>query len=151
MSRSSSSEKTELKIVDKRLLVGADPNDPSMYTELPNAQEKKAKQLPDPTGYRILCHPIAKEKKTEGGVIKADITLDHEDLLSVVLFVAKMGPDCYKDEKRFPSGPYCKEGDIIIARAHAGRRLKIHNQEWRIINDDEVEATVEDPRGISRA
>jgi co-chaperonin GroES (HSP10) len=68
-----------------------------------------------------------------------------------VLFVIKMGPDAYKDEKRFPSGPYCKTGDFVLVRPHAGTRLKIHGREFRIINDDSVEGVVEDPRGISRS
>jgi co-chaperonin GroES (HSP10) len=65
--------------------------------------------------------------------------------------VLKMGPDCYKDEKRFPSGPWCQEGDFILTRPMAGSRVKIHGREFRLINDDSVEGVVEDPRGISRA
>lgn len=113
--------------------------------------EDRAKQLPDPSGYRILCAIPDIEEKTEGGIIKADITIQHEELLTVTLFVLKIGPDAYKDEKRFPSGPWCKEGDFILARPHAGTRVKIHGREFRIINDDSVEAVVEDPRGIRRA
>lgn len=112
---------------------------------------ERPKQVPDPSGYRILCAVPDVEKKTEGGIIKADITMHHEELLTVVLFVMKMGPDCYKDESRFPSGPWCKEGDFILVRPHAGTRVKIHGKEFRIINDDAVEAVVEDPRGIKRA
>jgi co-chaperonin GroES (HSP10) len=113
--------------------------------------EERAKQLPDPSGYRILCGVPEIEKSTEGGILKADITLHHEELLTTVLFVIKMGPDCYKDASRFPSGPWCKEGDFVLVRPHAGTRLKIHGREFRIINDDSVEGVVEDPRGISRA
>lgn len=113
--------------------------------------EERAKQLPDPSGYRLLCGIPEIEKTTEGGIIKADITLHHEELLATVLFVLKVGPDAYKDEKRFPNGPWCKEGDFVLVRPHAGSRLKIHGREFRIINDDAVEAVVEDPRGISRA
>ena len=113
--------------------------------------EERARQLPDPSGYRILCAIPDIEEKTEGGIIKADITIQHEELLTVTLFVLKVGPDAYKDEKRFPSGPWCKEGDFILARPHAGTRVKIHGREFRIINDDSVEAVVEDPRGIRRA
>jgi co-chaperonin GroES (HSP10) len=113
--------------------------------------EERPKQLPDPSGYRILCALPDIEEKTEGGIIKADITLQHEELLTVTLFVMKLGPDCYKDEKRFPSGPWCKEGDFILVRPHAGTRVKIHGREFRILNDDAVEAVVEDPRGIKRA
>jgi co-chaperonin GroES (HSP10) len=117
---------------------------------LPDTDERKAKQLPDPSGYRILCGIPNIEEQYESGILKSDLTLQHEELLTTVLFVVKMGPDCYKDPVRFPSGPWCKEGDFILVRPHAGTRLKIHGREFRIINDDSVEGVVEDPRGISR-
>jgi co-chaperonin GroES (HSP10) len=117
---------------------------------LPDTDEKKAKQLPDPSGYRILCAIPEIDDKYDSGIIKSDITLQHEELLTTVLFVVKMGPDCYKDPSRFASGPWCKEGDFILVRPHAGTRLKIHGREFRIINDDSVEGVVQDPRGISR-
>jgi co-chaperonin GroES (HSP10) len=117
---------------------------------LPDTDERKAKQLPDPSGYRILCGIPNIEEQYESGILKSDLTLQHEELLTTVLFVVKMGPDCYKDAARFPSGPWCKEGDFILVRPHAGTRLKIHGREFRIINDDSVEGVVEDPRGISR-
>ena len=117
---------------------------------LPDTDDRKAKQLPDPSGYRILCGIPNIEEQYESGIIKSDLTLQHEELLTTVLFVVKMGPDCYKDTARFPSGAWCKEGDFILVRPHAGTRLKIHGREFRIINDDSVEGVVEDPRGISR-
>ena len=117
---------------------------------LADTPERKAKQLPDPSGYRILCGIPAIEETYDSGILKSDVTLQHEELLTTVLFVMKMGPDCYKDKERFPSGPWCKEGDFVLVRPHAGTRLKIHGQEFRIINDDSVEGVVEDPRGISR-
>jgi co-chaperonin GroES (HSP10) len=117
---------------------------------LPDTDDRKAKQLPDPSGYRILCGIPNIEEQYESGIIKSDMTLQHEELLTTVLFVVKMGPDCYKDAARFPSGPWCREGDFILVRPHAGTRLKIHGREFRIINDDSVEGVVEDPRGISR-
>lgn len=120
-------------------------------TVLPETAEEKARQLPEPSGYRILCAIPDIEDKFDNGLIKADVTMHHEELLTTVLFVIKMGPDAYKDEKRFPSGPYCKVGDFVLVRPHAGTRLKIHGREFRIINDDSVEGVVEDPRGISRA
>jgi co-chaperonin GroES (HSP10) len=124
---------------------------PKMPDVLKADPERKAKQLPDPSGYRILCALPEIEEKTEGGIIKADITLQHEELLTTTLFVLKLGPDAYSDKTRFPSGPWCKEGDFILVRPHAGTRVKIHGQEFRILNDDSVEAVVEDPRGITRA
>lgn len=117
---------------------------------LPDSPERKAKQLPDPSGYRILCAIPDIEETYDSGILKSDLTLQHEELLTTVLFVLRMGPDCYKDKTRFPSGPWCKEGDFILVRPHAGTRLKIHGREFRIINDDSVEGVVEDPRGISR-
>ena len=132
------------------ILIGQDATDPNNITVLPDSAEEKAKQLPQPSGYRILCAIPEVEGKFESGIVKADITLQHEELLTTVLFVVKLGPDCFKDEKRFPSGPWCKEGDFILVRPHAGTRLKIHGQEFRIINDDSVEGIVQDPRGISR-
>jgi co-chaperonin GroES (HSP10) len=113
--------------------------------------EQRAKQLPEPSGYRILCAVPDVEEKTEGGIYKADVTLHHEELLTTVLFVMKLGPDAYKDQSRFPSGPWCKEGDFVLVRPHAGTRVKIHGKEFRLINDDAVEAVVEDPRGVKRA
>ena len=133
------------------LLIGTNPDNPEDSTVLPETAEQKAKQLPDPSGYRILCAIPDIENRYDSGIVKADITMQHEELLTTVLFVLKMGPDCYKDDKRFPSGPWCKVGDFILVRPHAGTRVKIHGREFRIINDDSVEGVVEDPRGISRA
>ena len=115
--------------------------------------DEKAKQLPAPMGYKILCAIPESEKEfeeSEVGLIKADETMRIEEVLTTVLFVVELGPDCYKDEKRFPSGPWCKQGDFVLVRPNSGSRLLIHGREFRIINDDTVEAVVEDPRGIKR-
>jgi co-chaperonin GroES (HSP10) len=133
------------------IFLASDVNNIEDSTVLPDTDEKKAKQLPDPSGYRILCALPEVEEKTAGGIFKADSTKQYEELTTPVLMVLKLGPDCYKDEKRFPSGPWCKEGDFILTRPMAGSRVKIHGREFRIINDDSVEGVVEDPRGISRA
>ena len=142
---------TEIVGVAAPALVGVDGkvlNAPPQEPEVP--VEDRAKQLPDPQGYRLLCAIPEIEKTTEGGILKADVTLEREELLTTVLFVVKMGPDAYRDEKRFPSGPWCKEGDFVLVRPNAGTRVEIHGREFRIINDDSVEAVVEDPRGIRR-
>jgi len=118
---------------------------------LDKTPEQKAKQLPDPKGYRLLCVVPDADDAYESGIIKADTAKHYEEVLTPTLFVVKLGPDAYKDETRFPSGPSCKEGDFVIVRPNSGTRLKIHGQEFRIINDDSVEAVVEDPRGITRA
>jgi co-chaperonin GroES (HSP10) len=115
------------------------------------SDEEKATQLPEPSGYRILCAIPDMEKEYDGGILKADSTLYREEVLSTVFFVVKMGQDCYQDKTRFPNGPWCKVGDFILARPNSGTRLKIHGREFRIINDDSVEGVVVDPRGITRA
>lgn len=113
--------------------------------------EEKAKQLPKPATYHLLCALPDVDEEYESGLIKAGQTMHFEEVLSPVLFVVSMGPDAYKDEKRFPSGPSCKVGDFVLVRPNTGTRIKIHGREMRIINDDSVEAVVEDPRGIQRA
>ena len=121
---------------------------------LNHSAEQKAKQLPDPRTFRLLCVvPEAMEEyqDSEVGLIKDSKTMHYEEVLTPGLFVGKVGPDAYKDAARFPSGPSCKEGDFVIVRPNSGTRLKIHGREFRIINDDSVEAVVEDPRGITRA
>ena len=127
------------------LLIGADA------TPLPQTDEKKAKMLPKPSGFHILVALPETEEKFESGIVKAEATRYAEEVLSTVFFVVKLGPDCYKDKTRFPTGAWCKEGDFVLARPYSGTRLKIHGREFRIINDDTVEAVVEDPRGIARA
>ena len=111
----------------------------------------KARLLPDPKGYRILCAVPHVEEEFEGGLLKAEDTKRVEEQTTVVLFVVKLGDLCYKDESRFPTGPWCKEGDFVLTRPYSGTRVVIHGREFRIINDDTVEAVVEDPRGIRRA
>lgn len=116
--------------------------------------EEKAKQLPDPKTFHLLCVvPEAMEEFAESsvGIIKDSKTMHYEEVLTPVLFVVKLGPDAYRDATRFPNGPSCAEGDFVICRPNSGTRLKIHGREFRIINDDSVEATVDDPRGITRA
>lgn len=121
---------------------------------LNRSAEEKAKQLPDPKTYHMLCVvPEAMEEYADSdvGLLKDSKTMHYEELLTPVLFVVKLGPDCYKDKTRFPTGASCKEGDFVVVRPNSGTRLKIHGREFRIINDESVEAVVEDPRGISRA
>ena len=135
------------------ILIGSNPDNPQIVGifKTEETAEEKGKQLPNPTGYHILCAIPEQDKEHSGSLIhKADTTLRMEEVLSTVFFVVEMGPDCYKDEKRFPTGPWCKKGDFILARPNTGTRLKIHGREFRIINDDSVEGTVDDPRGITR-
>jgi len=112
--------------------------------------EEKATQLPKPSGYRMLCAIPEAEKEHDGGILKSDETMRNEETLTTVLFVIDLGPDCYVDKAKFPTGPWCKKGDFVLVRPHAGTRLVIHGREFRIINDDSVEGVVDDPRGIRR-
>jgi co-chaperonin GroES (HSP10) len=137
------------------ILLATDANNPQVVGSynFASTAEEKGKLLPKPSGYRILCAIPEAEKEFEDseiGLIKADETMRNEETLTTVLFVVDMGPDCYKDPARFPNGAYCQKGDFVLVRPHAGTRLVIHGREFRIINDDSVEGTVDDPRGIKR-
>lgn len=134
------------------ILLATNPNNPQVVGSYkPEAtSEEKATQLPKPSGYHILCAIPEMEKEFDSGLIKADETIRMEETLTTVLFVVDLGPDCYKDEKKFPTGPWCKKGDFVLVRPHSGSRLVIHGREFRLINDDTVEAVVADPRGIRR-
>jgi co-chaperonin GroES (HSP10) len=125
-------------------------SDGTTTSTLPETADEKAKQLPEPARFHILTVLPEIDEEYESGLVKANTTLHYEEVLSPVLFVVKLGPDAYADKSRFPSGPSCKVGDFVVVRPNTGTRLKIHNKEFRIINDDSVEAVVEDPRGISR-
>ena len=126
-------------------------SDGESTTVLPETDAEKARQVPDPMTYHILCVVPKAEEEYESGLLKAGQTQHYEELLSPVLWVVKMGPDAYADKARFPNGPSCKVGDFVLVRPNTGTRLKIHGQEFRIINDDSVEATIQDPRGVKRA
>lgn len=112
--------------------------------------DTKPSQLPEPTGYKILIALPEVEEKTEGGIIKAQETMHLEEVGSIVGFVMKLGPDAYEDKKKFPNGAYCKEGDFVLMRSYSGTRFSIHGKEFRLINDDSVEAVIDDPRGIRK-
>ncbi len=110
-----------------------------------------ASQLPQPKGYKLLIALPEVEEATEGGIIKSVKSQHEESIATVVGWVMEMGPDSYMNYARFPNGPYCQVGDWVVFRAFSGTRLKIHGREFRLINDDTVEAVVEDPRGVERA
>ena len=134
------------------ILIGSNPDNPQvvgMYRSEATAEEK-ASQLPRPSGYHILCAIPEIEKEYDSGLVKADETVRNEEILTTVLFVVDLGPDCYKDASKFPSGPWCQKGDFVLVRPNSGSRLVIHGREFRLINDDTVEGVVADPRGIKR-
>ena len=110
-----------------------------------------ASQLPEPKGYKLLIALPEIDEMTDGGIIKSEDSRHQESIATVVGWVMSMGPDAYVNYDRFPNGPYCQVGDWVVFRAFSGTRLKIHGKEFRLINDDTVEAVVEDPRGVERA
>jgi co-chaperonin GroES (HSP10) len=131
------------------ILIGSN-TDSLDATVLPQTAEEKATQLPKAVGYKILVALPEAEDTFESGLVKSDETKRMEEVLATVFFVVDLGPDCYTDKERYPSGPWCKKGDFILARPNSGTRLKIHGREFRMINEDTVDAVVQDPRGISR-
>jgi co-chaperonin GroES (HSP10) len=118
--------------------------------EVMTEEQKTASQLPEPKGYKLLIALPEPDEKTEGGILKSKQTMDIEEIGSICGFVLKVGADAYQDPSRFPNGPYCKEGDWVVMRSYSGTRFKIHGKEFRLINDDSVEAVVDDPRGIEK-
>ena len=117
----------------------------------PEDSPRKASQLPEPKGYKLLIALPEIEEKTDGGIIKSSQSMHEESISTIVGYVLSMGTDAYADYSRFPTGPYCQEGDWVLFRAFSGTRIKIQGKEFRLINDDTVEAVVEDPRGVERA
>lgn len=122
-----------------------------MYTANKVEDEGLKAKLPEPSGYRLLIAIPEVSEKTEGGVYMPEQLKKAEETASVIGFVVKAGPDAYADPSKFPTGPWCKEGDFVIFRSYSGTRFKVMGREFRLINDDTVEAVVEDPRGYSRA
>ena len=117
----------------------------------PIVKEEVKSQLPEPQGWKILVAMPVAEEKTEGGILKAASTVRDEELSNICGYVLKLGSECCQDPKRFPSGPWCKKGDWVMFRAYSGTRIKMYGQEFRLINDDTVEAVVDDPTGVVRA
>lgn len=118
--------------------------------KLVETNDEIASIVPVPVGYKILVVMPEVEEKSEGGIFFSDLQLERESGALMVGYVLKLGPDAYNDPKKFPGGPWCKEGDFVLFRAYSGTRFKIGKNELRTINDDTVEAVVDDPRGIQR-
>ena len=121
-----------------------------MYADTKITEKKVATQLPEPKGYKVLISTVEVNEKTDGGVYMPDGLRQAEETASIIGFVIKTGPDAYSDKERFPNGAYCKEGDFVIFRSYSGTRFKIHGKEFRLVNDDTIEAVVDDPRGYTR-
>ena len=116
--------------------------------------ETKAGALPTPTGWKILCVVPEVDEKIAGtslDLVRDAATMRQEEHATTVLFVLRVGSDAYKDTAKFPTGAWCKEGDFVLVRTYSGTRFKIFGKEFRLINDDQVDAVVLDPRGLTRA
>tara|TARA_S200002703_G_scaffold147371_1_gene143187 strand:- start:1699 stop:2115 length:417 start_codon:yes stop_codon:yes gene_type:complete len=107
--------------------------------------------VPKPVGYRVLIALPTIEDTFEGGIAKASSTIREETILTMVGVVVDMGDQAYNDKERFPSGPWCKEGDFVMFRANTGTRFKVGNEEYRLMNDDSIEAVIDDPSRLTRA
>jgi len=112
------------------------------------SETKEEAKLPKPTGWRLLVLPFKMKEKTKGGVILAEDTLERQQVASQVGLVLAMGPQCYKDKERYPEGPWCKVNDWVMFARYAGSRVKIEGGEIRMLNDDEVLATIDSPEDI---
>ena len=110
--------------------------------------KKEEPKLPKPTGWRLLVLPFKMKEKTKGGLVLAETTLEKQQVASQVGLVMAMGPQCYKDKERYPEGPWCKEKDWVMFARYAGSRIKIEGGEMRLLNDDEVLATIDSPEDI---
>jgi|TARA_R100001132_G_C3222141_1_gene60340 co-chaperonin GroES (HSP10) len=110
--------------------------------------DSHSEKLPHPTGYRILILPFVTQGVTKGGIHLAKQTLDKERLATVVGYVVDLGPDAYGDLNKFPDGPWCKKGDWVIFGRYAGARFMIDGGDMRLLNDDEILATINDPEDI---
>jgi len=107
--------------------------------------------LPVPAGYKILVAMPKVEEKTEGGIYRPDNLITLEQTASIFGCVMTLGPDAYANKEKFPNGAWCKPGDWVVFRSYSGTRFRLEGTEYRLINDDTVEAVVDDPRKIERA
>ena len=107
--------------------------------------------IPDPAGFKILVAIPTVAEKTAGGIIRPDQLRQLESVASIFGYVVALGPLAYKDEQKFPTGPWCKAGDWVIFRSYSGTRIRIEDQDFRLLNDDMVEAVVDSPEKIERA
>ena len=121
---------------------------PKLNQALVEKYKEETEKLPKPTGWRIIVLPFRMDKKTKGGILMGQDTLDKQQVASQCGNVLAMGPQCYKDKERYPDGPWCKKGDWVIFARYAGSRIQIEGGEIRLLNEDEILATVKNPEDI---
>jgi len=128
-----------------KTLVGVRPSKPKKEVT------RDSKKLPQPTGWRMIVLPFKMDEKTQGGVLITDSALERQQVASQCGLVLAMGSQCYKDKERYPDGPWCKVNDWVVFARYAGSRINIEGGEIRLLNDDEILATVQDPKDILHA
>ena len=121
---------------------------PKLKLALQEKYKEETEKLPKPTGWRIIVLPFRMDEKTKGGILVGQDTLDKQQVASQCGNVLAMGPQCYKDRERYPDGPWCKVGDWVIFARYAGSRIQIEGGEIRLLNEDEILATVKNPEDI---
>ena len=121
---------------------------PKLKPALQEKYKEETEKLPKPTGWRIIVLPFRMDEKTKGGIFMGQDTLDKQQVASQCGNVLAMGPQCYKDRERYPNGPWCKKGDWVIFARYAGSRIQIEGGEIRLLNEDEILATVKNPEDI---
>lgn len=123
----------------------------ALYAEQERALAELEAAIPTPTGYHLLIALPEVEEEFDGGILKATKTIREEQILSSIGLVLDMGDQAYADQTRFPTGPWCKTGDYVMFRPNSGTRFRIGATEYRLLNDDSVQAIVPNPRAIARA
>ena len=121
---------------------------PKLKPALQEKYKEETEKLPKPTGWRIIVLPFRMDEKTKGGILVGQDTLDKQQVASQCGNVLAMGAQCYKDKERYPDGPWCKKGDWVIFARYAGSRTQIEGGEIRLLNEDEILATVKNPEDI---
>ena len=151
----------KLFIPEKKVIGASSPIPKAIEKGFPKTEESKNSEdpskfepsvidrLPQPTGYRVLVIPYYMKQKTKGGVFIPDAIRDKESFATVAAYVVKLGPDAYTDINKFPSGAWCNEKNWVLMGRYAGNRFKVDGLEVRLINDDNIIATILDPSDIS--
>lgn len=122
-----------------------DPKQSDLFREIDE------KHLPKPTGYKMLVLlPKLKETFGDSLIVRPDINAKEEQQASMLGMVVKQGPDCYADRDKFPTGPWCREGDLVVFSTYAGTRIKVNGVDFRLMSDDTIQAVIEDPTKFSR-
>jgi len=132
-------------ITPNKELVGVKKSEPKKEVT------KDSTKLPQPTGWRILVLPFKMDEKTKGGLLMTESVLERQQVGSQCGLVLAMGPQCYNDKERYPNGPWCKVNEWVVFARYAGSRIQIEGGEVRLLNEDEVLATVTDPQDILHA